>query len=73
MLTSPTPLFHVEVTINSSTTVQIQINSLPVATKTLQQIKDFVCQFGDINIPTLIHVMDSTLELTQVGDFAQSL
>ena len=73
MLTSPTPLFAVEVNVTSSATVQIQINSLPVATKTLQQVKDFVRQFSDINIPALVDVIDSTLEKTQAGDLAQSL
>ena len=73
MLTSPTPMFAVEVNVSSNATVQIQVNSLPVATKTIQQVKDFVRQFSDINIPALADVVDSTLEKTQVGDFAQSL
>lgn len=64
MLTSPTPVFVVEVNVTSSATVQIQVNSLRVATKTLQQIKVFFRQFSDINIPALVDVVDSTLEQT---------
>ena len=41
MLTSPTPLFNVEVIVTSSATVLIQVNQLRITTKTLQQVTDF--------------------------------